>query len=276
MHKQYGLKRSPALRFCKALAFFLFLTFFVSFTLIFFDTDLLTGMSDEKKEDLVSSRSFQTAVRLADEISKNSGDYGKVENIKAINYLASTSRDFLGMPHKEVYLRVIRKNGDDLYFRFLRGFEVTDAKAYTKALINDTAYNSTSEEIFKGAEIKYLKELLKQDGIEKLLYQFKKEEVTSKRYWNILLKIKMIYSVTENYRNISSVYVGSVYDDDSRTQNAVIKITFEDANILYYTVSGKNVIETDSYTYYARSKYEEYFDNYDLEILFKEAGYVWQ
>lgn len=266
MHEQYGLKRSLSLRLCKALSFLLFLTFILSFFLMFFDTDLITGMSDERKQNLLSNKSFQTAVRLAHEISKKTSNYDKVENINAI----TVCTPFKGLSDTKVYLCVTRKNGDSLYFTFLRGFEETDADTYA---MKKLSYKTST---FKDAEINFLNELLNQENINDLLYQFKKDEVTSKRYWNILLKIPHISKATQNYRNISSVRIGSPHKDSSKIENTVIEINFDDGNSLYYMFIGIHIAETDYNTYCSLNINEEYFDKYELEVLFKEAGFVWQ
>ena len=272
MHKQYGIRHSIGLCVCRALALILFLTCLASLSFSLWDRD---GLSEEEKESLMAGSSFQLAVRLAHEISKEGNAYGGAENISTITYLTSSTRNMLGQFSTKKYLRVTRNVGKDVYFKFNRGFEEVEEQEYTDASTGISVTHQISEVIFSGAEIKYLQELLSQEDIETLVYQFKKNEVTSKESWNLLSKLLWIDDATRNYRNINFVRVGSVGTASNSVQQIYYRISFKNGDELYYMVYGKRVAVTDSHTYSYYSQNDKYFDTYDLEILFKEAGYAW-
>jgi len=275
MSKKYERKLSLTLRLCKALAFFLFLVVLVSYVLMYFDLDLVLGMSEERKDGLLSSRSFQTAVRLTDEISKNTNKYGKVENIEIIKYLTSTSIDILGEVNTGYYLSVHMKNGDIFYFRFLRGFEEVDSKTYSDAKGFTSTKVQSNETIFSNAEIKYLKEVLKQNNIDDLLYEFKKNEVKSKKYWTILNRALFGIDTNEYSSRVNYVCVGSLSDDESETDGIVVKIGFENGENLYYISYDRRLMPTNEDMFQSRSKYKTYFYEYEIEVYYKEVGGTW-
>lgn len=281
MHEQYGLKKSPALRICKVLALMLFLTFIASFFLMFVGESILDELNgsgkltEERKEELLSYSTFKIAVRLGYEIKNNPKTYGSISEIKSITYLTSTTRTSYGFTNTQTFLRVERKRGDDLYFKYYKGFELTTSEVYSNYSKSNETNQFTTTETFKSAETNYIKELLVREDIADLIYDFKKDEVTSKRYWNVLLKIEFS-SIREHYGNISKIYIGSQYTDDRAKQNAVIKVVLEDGNEFFYIIINNIFAITDSSAYYLRNSNEVCFDRYDLEVLYKEVGYTWQ
>lgn len=280
MHKQYGLKRSPALRICKAVALLLFLTFMVSFFSMFLDVDAferLKGpgkLTEEAKEQLLEDYSFRAVVRLGYKMNENHETYGYFSNIKSVTYLVSMTRNSYGYTSTQTFIRVEKKGGSTMYFKYYKGFELTTAAVYNNHSTSNGTTQTVNTKTFKGAEIKYVEELLAREDAADLVYGFKRDEVTSKRYWKILLKVEFT-DIRNYYGSILTICIGSPYTDDRAKQNAVIKVALEDGSELYYAVIGNHVAFTDSTTYYLKNLNEVCFDSYDLEVLYKEVGYIW-
>lgn len=166
MSKKYKKKPSIALRLCKTIAFFLFLTFTISFILMCFDLDLITGMSNERKEELLASESFQNAVTIADKISKNPSKYGEFEDVKIIIHNTDVYRDYLGIVHTDSYLVVKSKNRDNLYFRCSGDFEEIDFETFSQAKSFAVRNVHSTQISYSNAELKYIRELLNQENIK--------------------------------------------------------------------------------------------------------------
>lgn len=151
-------------------------------------------------------------------------------------------------------------------------------------MITEEIYNSNSKSNktnestvvrkFKGEVAKYIEELIHQDNAEDLVYSFKKDEVSSERFYNVLKRLPFIYY--GNYRDIVTVCIGSPEKIGNETQNAAIRITVEGGETFYYWMRGINqVLSIDSDIYYGLNNNEVYFDKYELEVVFREAGYIW-
>lgn len=274
MSNKYGLKKSPALRLCQIVAALLFVVFFASFWLMFVDIGMFTEISEEKKEELISQTSFQTAVRLADEISKNQNEYGKVDTINTISYLKFITRG-IENDYTSIYLRVTKVSGSDIYFQFYKGFKTIDANTYNSAKSREGSIVSSTETVFNVAEVKYIKELLTQENIDELIYEFKKNEVTSTPYWEILRKTIKLGDVFDDFGRLQSVCIGSPYTNSLKETMGFVKITFGDGSIKYYRAVNGSFTPMLPEDYNSGLINEYCYEQYELEVFYKESGLTW-
>ena len=286
MHEQYGLKRSSALRICKVLAFLLFLTFILSLTFMFVDEKTLDSLnskklSEERKQELLTDDSFKLAVRLGYEIKMNPDTYGAYEALKSITHIVCSTRNSYGITSTKTMLSVEKNNGSILYFQYLNGFILSTVEVYNEYSREGINKFILVDETFSGKEAGYIVELLSSEETENLIYELKKEEVISKKYWKILIKFTHnVSEIRNNSRNILTMCIGSPYNDEKAMQRAVIRVTLDnDEQLFYMLINGGSynevIAEIDSGMYASFSQNEYCFNNYDFDVLFKETG-VWQ
>lgn len=282
MHAEYGLKRSPALRICKATALLLFFTFIVSFILIFtdikaFDSLFQKELTEEDKEELLSSSSFRMATRLVYTLETNEDAYGSGYGIKAITRIISQTRNSYGSYYNRVFWRVEKTNGNDLYFEFKKDFELTTAEIYNSHAKSSTNKYLLSEESFRNAQLAYINELIQGDDAADFIYGLKKDEVASKKYYKALLNAVFGFSeIREHANEIVSICAGSPYDDEEKAnQLLVLRVTLDNDDAFFYIKLNGIWATTDSSAYASYAENEVNYTDYDLEVLFKESG-IWQ
>ena len=122
---------------------------------------------------------------------------------------------------------------------------------------------------------KYIKELLAQENIDELIYEFKKEEVTSTPYWKILQKITKLTEVLNDFGNLRSVCIGSPYTNGFKDTMGFVKITFGDGSIQYYRVISGSFTLMLPEDYNSGLINEYCYEQYELEVFYKESGYIW-
>lgn len=282
MYQQYGLKRTPFLRICKVVSILLFFAFIVCFFLMFFDVDYFDSMfkkelTEEEKNQLLNNGAFKIAVRLVYELETNQNAYGLKHGIKSITHIVSQTRNSYGNTYNRAFLRVEKGDGSSIYFEHKNDFELTTSEIYNSFAKSGDNKFLLSEERFVNAQLAYIHELLHGDNPSDFIYSIKKDEVTSKKFWKIVLNITRFSEIRKNANNIQSIAVSSPYTDDRQNTNAVIMVTLEEGDRLYYALINNNFSSTDSQTYgsLSLSSNTVYYTDYDLEVLFKESG-IWQ
>ncbi len=244
MHKERFMKTSWRLWLCRILIFLLVASTLFCFVFAFVETRTVDDITEEERADLMKKGSFRDAVRALSKMNEFNSQLS-LDDVIYIKTLRLNIKYGLDANKYSLVQIGTENSSSDLYLDLSREWKTTDEKTYTELY---RKYYMQGETVYKGLELKLLKEVSASDEVDELLKTWRKEELKS---YQTVARTVWMTDVSDHRHNITSI--SSII-----TENAcVIRVICSPGQEYYYIKSdmfGGRLMETDreAYTKYSR------------------------